>query len=169
MTAVPGPPIDKVFVYVLTPRPSSRLLVFESHDEDGYEVPKGKVEPGESMIDAVRREVFEETGLEALHDIEALEVLTWRGERQHIFIARHAAAPVEAFDHRVTGCDEDAGRRYRFRWIPLAEVRSDTLVQGCGACLEALRRWVERGGKPSYDNPAQRSATGGSNASPKNS
>lgn len=41
------------------------LLVRNGHRSDTYEMPGGRVEPGESLKKAVAREVFEETGIHA--------------------------------------------------------------------------------------------------------
>jgi hypothetical protein len=41
------------------------LLVRNEHRSDTYEMPGGRVEPGESLQQAVAREVFEETGIRA--------------------------------------------------------------------------------------------------------
>lgn len=41
----------------------NRLLVFESVNRRLFDVPGGEIEPGETALDAVRREFKEETGL----------------------------------------------------------------------------------------------------------
>lgn len=63
------------------PEPTVGALIFDLHDRlflmrshkwrDKYVVPGGHIELGESMEDALQREVKEETGLE-VHDIEFL-------------------------------------------------------------------------------------------------
>jgi len=56
--------VDKVFVCLVRTRDKGcELLVFRSHDEPGFEVPKGSVEPGESRLSATFRELFEESGI----------------------------------------------------------------------------------------------------------
>jgi nucleoside triphosphatase len=50
--------------------PDGRLFLMRSHKwRDRYVVPGGHIELGESMEDALRREVKEETGLD-IHDIQ---------------------------------------------------------------------------------------------------
>lgn len=52
--------------------PEGQVLLMRSHKwNDMYVIPGGHIELGESMEDALRREIREETGL-AIHDIEFL-------------------------------------------------------------------------------------------------
>ncbi|NGM71483.1 NUDIX hydrolase [Natronolimnobius sp. AArcel1] len=44
---------------------AGRIALVKNHWSNGWIVPGGAVEPGESLIDAARREVHEETGLKA--------------------------------------------------------------------------------------------------------
>ncbi|MBN1858579.1 NUDIX domain-containing protein [Candidatus Bipolaricaulota bacterium] len=100
---------QKVFVYVVRRcADASRLLVFESLDELGYEVPKGSVDPGETLEDAARRELLEEAGLSFAHDFEILGTAAWRNERQTFFLVEGADTRDE-FEHTVTGIGEDTG------------------------------------------------------------
>lgn len=48
-------------------------IVWVEHASRGWEVPGGKVEPGESPEEAARREVWEEAGI-------TVQALTWIGE-----------------------------------------------------------------------------------------
>lgn len=65
-----SPGRKKVFCYVVrTDAALPALLVFESLDEPGFEVPKGAVEAGESLEGAVYREVLEESGSTAASSI----------------------------------------------------------------------------------------------------
>src|SRR4051812_16578773 len=81
-------------------------------------LPKGHPEPGESSMDAARREVREETGLEA-EPLEKLEDIRYwysrDGERVlkivSFFLFRYRAGRLADHDHEV----EEA------RWIPLEE------------------------------------------------
>jgi 8-oxo-dGTP pyrophosphatase MutT (NUDIX family) len=81
-------------------------------------LPKGHPEPGESSMDAARREVREETGIEA-EPLEKLEDIRYwysrDGERVlkivSFFLFRYRAGRVADHDHEV----EEA------RWIPLED------------------------------------------------
>lgn len=109
--------------------------------DDVLALPKGHPEPGEASIDAARREVREETGLEA-EPLEKLEdVRYWYsrdGERVmkivSFFLFRYRSGRVADHDHEV----EEA------RWIPLEEApallayASEQKV--AGTALSALAR-----------------------------
>jgi nucleoside triphosphatase len=69
---MPGQQFPEPTVGALIFDPQDRLFLMRSHKwRDKYVVPGGHIELGESMEDALRREVKEETGLE-IHDIEFL-------------------------------------------------------------------------------------------------
>ena len=86
---------------------------------DSLELPAGYIEPNETPEQAARRELHEETGVEATE---------WRylgryfldGNRgcgaSHIFLARGA--------RQVAAPHRDAGEVMRLRWLTLAEVRA---------------------------------------------
>jgi 8-oxo-dGTP pyrophosphatase MutT (NUDIX family) len=137
--------IEKVFVYVVAGRgQQSRLLLFASHDEAGFEVPKGAVEPEESLEAAARREVLEEAGITELELILRLGTTCWERERQHFLIARCPGTDSDPFTHTVTGDGVDAGFVYQFRWRPLSAVEPSDLVQGCGRFLAELRTYLKK-------------------------
>jgi 8-oxo-dGTP pyrophosphatase MutT (NUDIX family) len=136
------PQVRKAFAYVTRRTPGGHeLLVFVSLDEpEGFEVPKGAVNPGETFSEGARRELFEETGLENLAVLAELGT-TWYGNEEQRFF--HFAAPsgVPArFTHTVTGRDGDAGEAYDLRFLPIDDGLADRLVQGSDAFVDTLRR-----------------------------
>jgi len=134
----------KVFTYVtVRDDPINYLLVFDRHEEPGYEVPKGSVEPGEKIEDAVQREVFEESGLSDLIIIKELGVTVWHAEEQHFFFVKLNSANISDYDHQVTGDGPDEGFRYRHRWLDIEPGLKERLVQGCIKCFDQLLLAVE--------------------------
>jgi 8-oxo-dGTP pyrophosphatase MutT (NUDIX family) len=129
----------KVFAYVTMQEDhNSYLLVFESLDEPGFEVPKGAVEPGEDLAAAVHREVYEESGLADLEIIQELGIATWQDEEQHFYLVKTNNATRDAFEHQVTGVDFDQGFRYKFKWVSIEPDIDQILVQGCDRFVSEL-------------------------------
>ena len=129
----------KVFVYVTLKEDGiNYLLAFESLDEPGFEVPKGSVEPDEGLMEAVHREVLEESGVTHLDIIKELGITTWQDEQQHFFLARTLTAKREEYEHQVTGNDFDDGFRYRFKWLAINSSLEKCLVQGCDRFVRDL-------------------------------
>jgi len=136
------PQVRKAFAYVTRRAPGGHeLLVFRSLDEpEGFEVPKGAVNPGETFEEGARRELFEETGLNAATELAELGT-TWYGDEEQRFL--HFAAPsgVPArFSQTVTGRDGDAGEVYDLQFLPIDDGLAARLVQGSDAFVNALRR-----------------------------
>lgn len=85
-----------------------------------YAFPGGRVEPGESLEDAARRELHEETGLH-VHDLELVRDYLIEGRhgdrlhryRLHVFAASHDAGEAVAGDDA-----EEAG------WFDLEAMRA---------------------------------------------
>ena len=137
--------VDKVFVCLVRTRDKGcELLVFRSHDEPGFEVTKGSVEPGESLLNAAFRELFEESGIGSVRVVAELGTTRWGREHQHFFLVETDVSVPETFRHTVTGDGPDCGRSYAFRWLPLSEDLERLLVQGCGAFARALLRTGQR-------------------------
>ena len=107
------------------------LLVFNSLDEPGYEVPKGSVEPEESLEEAVQREVYEESGIVGLRIIKELGKTQWGNEEQHFFLAEAPGGVADVFAHRVTGEGIDKGFWYEYKWLEIKGDLGERLVQGC--------------------------------------
>ena len=134
----------KAFVYLVrADRPRPRLLVFDSLDEAGLEVPKGSVETGETLEEAALREVHEESGIERIRVVRTLGTTLYDREQQHFLLAEVEGKLPERFEHTVTGSGVDRDLRYCFRWIPVDRSLAERLVQGCGAFVDALIEAVE--------------------------
>jgi mutator protein MutT len=109
-----------------------RLLLVRRGNEPAagmWSVPGGRVEPGETVGEAVVREVREETGLEALCG----PLLGWVeriGEDHHFVILDFVVEVLEATDPVAADDATDAA------WIPLADVAEMTdLVDGLAEFL----------------------------------
>lgn len=101
------------------------LLIQRATDPERgrWSLPGGRVERGETMAEAVVREVREETGV----DVVCGALVGWVeriGEQHHFVIADFEATPVGAAEP-VAGDDASAAR-----WVPLWEVGELELVDG---------------------------------------
>jgi 8-oxo-dGTP pyrophosphatase MutT (NUDIX family) len=79
-------------------------------------LPKGGVEPGESLEAAAMREIAEEAGLTDLHRLEKL------GERERLNSARTRWVTTHYFlfaTFQVAGAPTDLSHHYQLSWAPL--------------------------------------------------
>jgi 8-oxo-dGTP diphosphatase len=93
-----------------------------------WSVPGGRVEAGETLAEAVVREVLEETGLEAVCD----RFLGWVeriGDGDHFVILDFV---VEVLEGRDPVAGDDAAEA---QWVPLPEVADLALVDGLAEFL----------------------------------
>jgi len=127
-------PRRKSFVYLVRrDGDAHRLLVLQSLDEAGFEVPKGSVEEGETYEQAAVREVQEEAGVGGIRILRELGITWYEEEEQHFLLAEAPEGLPDVFEHTVTGDGIDAGLRYAFHWEPINFSLAEMLVQGCGA------------------------------------
>lgn len=105
------------------------MLVRRAHapEQGRWAVPGGRVNAGETLVDAVRREVAEETGLYV------------RGRPQVLYVVRlaHVAGSILVVDYGVTaegeiqpGSDADA-----VAWVDEAQAAALPLAAGMAAFL----------------------------------
>jgi mutator protein MutT len=106
------------------------LLVRRGHGPAAgwWSVPGGRVEPGETLAEAVVRELAEETGLEGVCE----RLVGWVeriGEDHHFVILDFAVTLLES---RAPVAGHDAAEA---AWVPLGEVSEQRLVDGLAEFL----------------------------------
>ena len=124
-----------------------RLLLLHHRDEERWCFPKGHVEAGESLAEAARRELVEETGIPDLVPSEELGEVAYRffdpgrGVNVHkstvYFVARTASTrvrPEPLFDDH--------------RWVTLAEARALVPYDSDRQVLDLLASHGDRGSPP---------------------
>jgi 8-oxo-dGTP diphosphatase len=106
-------------VYAILPRGGDLLLTYQASPHFEVQLPGGGIDPGENPIDALHREVFEETGWK-IGDIRKIgayrrfcympEYDKWAEKLCHIYMARpvHRLGPPSEPDHTPL-------------WMPMAE------------------------------------------------
>jgi 8-oxo-dGTP diphosphatase len=106
-------------VYAILPRGGDLLLTYQASPHYEVQLPGGGIDPGENPIDALHREVFEETGWK-IGDIRKIgayrrfcympEYDKWAEKLCHIYMARpvHRLGPPSEPDHTPL-------------WMPMAE------------------------------------------------
>ena len=110
-----------------------QLLLVRRGREPGrgrWSVPGGRVEPGESLVEAVERELVEETGVVARCG-PLLGVAERRDGDHHFVILDYLVEVAEAVP-LLPGTDADEAA-----WVPLGEVAELPLVPGLAGFLAA--------------------------------
>jgi len=134
-------------------RGGGELLAF-AHPLAGVQLPRGTVEPGETPVEGVLRELEEESGLRL--EVEPRLVGEWTrvldgrfGEAAthdvhlwHLFVIEAPEGLPDRWTHHASGSPEEEGLAFAFRWLPVDEALPGRLdpVFGtvCGLLLAAL-------------------------------
>lgn len=113
--------VEKACAYLT--RGTGELLVFDGPGHDGYQIPEGTIEPGETPRDAVTREVREESGLRALDSVRrvASDIWTRRSSPPKKYVRHFFRAtvhePRDAWTHVVRDGGAEDGSAFAFEWI----------------------------------------------------
>ena len=136
--AHPARPIVTVGAVIFHPR-SDEVLMFRTHKWSGlWGIPGGKVRGGEPCLDALRRELKEETNLE-VRNIEFVLVQDCIGSKEfyrdaHFVLLNYRCVAEEPLEVRL---NEEA---QEFRWVAPAVALEMPLNQPTKILLEAIVR-----------------------------
>jgi len=128
----------------------SVALAGRRHPQSGrlvWTIPKGHLEAGESSEDAARREVREETGLEAEIEGKLGDVTYWYARRNDDGTFRRIWKRVRFFLMRHTGgrfADRDA-EMDAVRWVPIAEAPAVAAYENERVLLRRARELLAAG------------------------
>ncbi|KZE37793.1 NUDIX hydrolase [Bhargavaea cecembensis] len=123
----------KVLAYITRgDGPDQQLLVYtmKDHPESGVQVPGGTIDRGELLMDALYREIVEETGIEKddLVLIGKLLKNTYfprhrdRKYERTIFQLEYKGDGPDEWEHTVTGEGKDQGLELQIRWMRLSDI-----------------------------------------------
>ena len=113
--------VEKAYGFVLREGAEAReLLVFEhaGMPEAGLQVPGGTIERSETPIEAVAREVLEESGL-PLDGWQAVVTFETGGRRWRCFATAPAEPLPDTWSREPTGPEAAEGLRFEYRWVAL--------------------------------------------------
>lgn len=127
-----GPPSPQICVGAVAVYDDHLLMVRRGRGpaQGEWSVPGGRVEPGETLAEAVVRELAEETGVEGVCG----ELIDWveRVGDDHHFVILDFAVQVLERGSAVAGGDAAEAA-----WVPLHEVGDLRLVDGLAEFLHA--------------------------------
>lgn len=123
----------KVYAYITREKEGIMQLLVHTHrdiPEAGVQVPGGTVDEGETLEEAVLREVLEEAGLRDLF-IERFvgDYMTYVKEKQeyqkrHFFHMTLLQNINDSWDHTVSAGEEDEGLVFSYKWINIVNCPS---------------------------------------------
>ena len=137
----------RAFACVLRETDGPELLVFD-HPQAGTQIPKGRIEPGESAETAAIRELAEESGLvmepsrfighlrEQFQHPESGETVN---EDWHIWVFDALPDLPETWTH----LDEEEGLEFAYRWVPLDATTSEKVHPYFAAVVDMIRQASE--------------------------
>jgi 8-oxo-dGTP pyrophosphatase MutT (NUDIX family) len=116
--------VPRAFACVIRERAGGRDLLVFDHPEEGTQIPKGRIDRGESTMEAAARELVEESGL----DLEPYRYIGYLHrsfdhpgtgetvtEDWHLWAFRAPAGVGDTWTH----FPEEEGMEFSFRWLPL--------------------------------------------------
>lgn len=123
----------KVFAYITRgPEEKRELLVFEykGEPEMGLQVPGGSIAEGELLIDALYREVHEETGLpsDVLEFVGKIHKYNYYPQHRdkvyerNVFHFEYTGEQVDSWEHTIKSQGRDNGLVVQFHWEPVDDL-----------------------------------------------
>ena len=116
---------SRAYAFILQEKDGAwQLLVFRAKGESNknpYHIPGGGIDPGETPLQGVIREIEEESGLIGLYPENYIG--QWIREehemifQRHYFVFKAPKSLPENWNHVVTGDGADAGIIYQYKWI----------------------------------------------------
>ena len=105
------------------------LLVFslKDHPEVPVQIPGGTVEVGEDLISALKREIYEESGLTKYEIIKKLGETVYYNDlknkfKRHFYLIRVPKTTSDNWKHKVGGNGKDKGLNFNYFWYEPQEV-----------------------------------------------
>ena len=130
-----------------------------NHDSNVWSIPKGRIDDGETPLEAAIRETYEETNFKlfkGLHDFEYVGEYTYNHKKKGIKIWAHFEKEVGYWDNVEIECNsnvpEDKGgfpEMDDFKWITLDETKT-LLHKTQVEALPSLKKLIDR---YRYDHP----------------
>jgi 8-oxo-dGTP pyrophosphatase MutT (NUDIX family) len=118
--------VKKVLVYALRKREELEVLVFDhvKYPEVSPQLPAGTVEKDEDILEAAKRELFEESGVQVIGELKFLGNYTFYKELSNQYHDRHifvfnGDGISEGWVHTVTGKGEDEHLQFNYYWLPV--------------------------------------------------
>ncbi len=136
---------EKAYGFVVRYTEEGRgLLVFEhaGMPEAGLQVPGGTVEEGETPVQAVSREVLEESGL-PLGGWRPAALFESDGQLWHCYVTVPGMVLPDSWRAEPLGPERTQGLRFEFRWIPFEG--EETLAGAQEEARRAVGAFLERG------------------------
>jgi len=111
-------------------------------DKEYWDLPKGHIEKNEDILETVRREIFEETGLKEVNFIEGFKetikyFFKWEGKNILKFVTYYL---VETKTEEVKISPEHIG----FRWLPFEEALKQLTFKNAKEILKKANDYLQR-------------------------
>lgn len=146
-TLVGSRPLISVGVRVLIEDHEGRFLVTQRANSGAWCLPGGSMELGESLLDAVHREAYEEANV-TLHGVEAFGISSDPTIERHTYPNGDIVQNVSLLAHAHLNDGEvrsNDGEAYEFRFVLHAEVEEESFVKTEYRTFELWRRYRETG------------------------